>query len=133
MKPNRSEAYAAAGIPQREPFPDPLEDPELREVGRRLLALWETQQLLITLGEHGMAFFDTDGALTHSPAAARTIFDVSGAGDTAIAVYTLAVACGASGPEAMHLANAASGVAVAKLGTATVSPAELIAQFDPQP
>jgi D-beta-D-heptose 7-phosphate kinase/D-beta-D-heptose 1-phosphate adenosyltransferase len=132
MKPNRGEAYAAAGIPLREPFPPPLEDPELLEVGRRLQQKWETERLLITLGENGMALFDPDGSITHSPAFARKIFDVSGAGDTAIAVFTLALACGASGLEAMDLANAASGIAVGKLGTAIVSPEELVAEFEPR-
>ncbi len=130
MKPNRAEAYAAAGVSANEPFPDPQIDMELREVGRRLLRLWETDRLLITLGEQGMVLFEEDDAFSHSPAFARKIFDVSGAGDTAIAVFTLALASGAAGPEAMELANAASGIAVGKLGTATVTPDELLAQFE---
>ncbi len=129
MKPNRAEAYAAAGIVLREPFPDPQEDAELREAGRRLLREWSTERLLVTLGEQGMVLFEEDDAFFHSPAFARKIFDVSGAGDTAIAVFTLALASGASGREAMELANAASGIAVGKLGTATVTPEELLAQF----
>ena len=61
----------------------------------------------------------------HTPTRAKDVFDVSGAGDTAIAVLTLGLAAGATPAEAAELANRASGIAVGKLGTATVSPAEL--------
>jgi len=66
----------------------------------------------------------------HIPTKARQVFDVSGAGDTAIALFTLALCAGASAREAAELANHASAVVVAKLGTATVSREELIASFD---
>jgi D-glycero-beta-D-manno-heptose-7-phosphate kinase len=72
-----------------------------------------------------MLFGDPAGP-RHIPTCARAVFDVSGAGDTAIAVFTLALASGASGSEAAELANRASGVAVGKLGTATVTMAELL-------
>jgi len=70
----------------------------------------------------------TDGAIgTTIPTAAREVFDVSGAGDTALASLVLALAAGADLETAAHFANAASGVVVGKLGTATVTPAELVA------
>ena len=65
----------------------------------------------------------------HIPTVAREVFDVSGAGDTVIATFTLAVAAGASPVEAAILSNHAAGVVVGKLGTATVTPAELLASF----
>ena len=65
----------------------------------------------------------------HIPTVAREVFDVSGAGDTVIACFTLAVAAGASPVEAAILSNHAAGVVVGKVGTATVTPAELSASF----
>jgi D-beta-D-heptose 7-phosphate kinase/D-beta-D-heptose 1-phosphate adenosyltransferase len=65
----------------------------------------------------------------HAPTKAREVYDVSGAGDTAIAVFTLALAAGATGIEASEIANHAAGVVVGKLGTATLTPAELRASF----
>ena len=66
----------------------------------------------------------------HIPTKARQVFDVSGAGDTAIALFTLALICGATPLEAAEIANHASAVVVGKLGTATVSGDELIASFE---
>lgn len=129
VKPNRHEAFAAAGVPWSEPAADPLEDRALLEVGRILLEKWESEQLLITLSELGMLLLTKDGRLWHTPTRAREVFDVSGAGDTAIALYTLALCAGASPVEAAEIANHASGVVVGKLGTATLSPAELLESF----
>jgi D-beta-D-heptose 7-phosphate kinase/D-beta-D-heptose 1-phosphate adenosyltransferase len=86
--------------------------------------------LLITLGEQGMMLFDRNGGRHHIPTRARQVFDVSGAGDTAIALFTLALCCDATAHEAAEIANHASAVVVGKLGTATVTPEELIASFD---
>jgi D-glycero-beta-D-manno-heptose-7-phosphate kinase len=127
VKPNRAEAFLAAGLPPSEPVTPVLEDAPLLAAGRRLRELWNTGSLLITLGEHGMLLISGDAPPRHTPTRAREIFDVSGAGDTAIAVLTLALAAGGSPVEAAELANRASGVAVGKLGTATVTPAELAA------
>ncbi|HEY8901811.1 MAG TPA: PfkB family carbohydrate kinase [Chthoniobacterales bacterium] len=129
IKPNRSEAFAAAGVPNGEPADNPLEDAPLLEVGRRLLERWHVKQLLITLSEHGMILFDEGQPPYHTPTRAQEVFDVSGAGDTAISLYTLALAAGASAREAAEVANHASGIVVGKLGTATVSAEELIASF----
>jgi D-beta-D-heptose 7-phosphate kinase/D-beta-D-heptose 1-phosphate adenosyltransferase len=76
-----------------------------------------------------MLLFEGEAAPRHMPTRAQAIFDVSGAGDTAIAVLTLALSAGAQPAEAADLANRASGIAVGKLGTATVTAAELVATF----
>jgi D-beta-D-heptose 7-phosphate kinase/D-beta-D-heptose 1-phosphate adenosyltransferase len=129
IKPNRSEAFAAAGVPSGEAADDPLQDEPLLEVGRRLIERWQAKQLLITLSEHGMILFEDGQPPYHTPTRAQEVFDVSGAGDTAISLYTLALAAGASAQEAAEVANHASGIVVGKLGTATVSPAELVESF----
>ena len=72
------------------------EDQRLLEAGRRLLRLWKTASLLITLGEHGMLLLQDGQPPYHTPTRAKDVFDVSGAGDTAIAVFTLALAAGAT-------------------------------------
>ena len=125
VKPNRSEAFAAANVPWQEPESEPLTDRNLLEAGKRLLQRWEPDQLLITLGEQGMMLFRAGDKPHQIPPQAREIFDLSGAGDTAIALFTLALVCGATPLEAAEISNHASGVVVAKLGTATVTPAEL--------
>ena len=130
VKPNRHEAFAAAGIPWSEPSAHPLEDKQLLKVGETLLAKWDAEQLLITLSELGMMLFTKDGQRHHTPTRAREVFDVSGAGDTAIALYTLALCAGATPVEASEIANHASGVVVGKLGTATLTPEELLASFE---
>jgi D-beta-D-heptose 7-phosphate kinase/D-beta-D-heptose 1-phosphate adenosyltransferase len=129
IKPNRHEAFAAAGIPWSEPSAHPLEDKQLLQVGELLLAKWDTDQLLVTLSELGMLLLTRDGVRYHTPTRAREVFDVSGAGDTAIALYTLALCAGATPVEASEIANHASGVVVGKLGTATLTPDELLESF----
>jgi D-glycero-beta-D-manno-heptose-7-phosphate kinase len=128
VKPNRKEAFAAARMAD----PGEVSERELMAVlptlAEKLFAQWETQQLLITLGEHGMAWLDKTGVKPyHTPTRAQEVFDVSGAGDTAIALFTLALAAGASGADAAELSNIASGIVVGKIGTATVTPEELLA------
>ena len=123
IKPNRIEAYLAAGLPPAEGAA--LTDPVLLEMGNRLLSQWDCRLLLITLGEQGMLLFGDGYPPYHAPTRAKDVFDVSGAGDTAISVLAMALAAGAAPREAVDLANCASGIAVGKLGTATVSPAEL--------
>ncbi|MDQ3200130.1 MAG: PfkB family carbohydrate kinase [Verrucomicrobiota bacterium] len=130
VKPNRIEALHAAGLPATDPVDPPLEDKPLLTAGLRLLSAWDTEMLLITLGEQGMMLLERNQPPHHIPTKARQVFDVSGAGDTAIALFTLALCCGASPVEAAEIANHASAVVVAKLGTATVTPAELIASFE---
>jgi D-beta-D-heptose 7-phosphate kinase/D-beta-D-heptose 1-phosphate adenosyltransferase len=129
VKPNRHEAFAAAGLPWSEPSSHPIEDKQLLKVGETLLTKWDADQLLVTLSELGMMLFTKNGQRHHTPTRAREVFDVSGAGDTAIALYTLALCAGATPVEASEIANHASGVVVGKLGTATLTPAELLASF----
>ncbi|MFI0348234.1 MAG: bifunctional heptose 7-phosphate kinase/heptose 1-phosphate adenyltransferase [Chthoniobacterales bacterium] len=129
IKPNRSEAFAAAGIRWTPPVFPALEDQPLMAVGQRLLDRWKSHALLITLGEQGMMLFREGHAPYHTPTRAREIFDVSGAGDTAIALYTLGITAGATSEEAAEMANHASGIVVGKLGTAICSPEELMASF----
>lgn len=120
ITPNHQEAAEAAGIA--------IEDAEsLIEAGCRILGSIDCRAVLITRGEEGMTLFNGDGRVTHIPTVAREVYDVTGAGDTAIATLTLALAAGASFEEAAVLANHAAGVVVGKLGTATVSGAELLA------
>jgi len=130
IKPNRSEAFASAGLRPTEPVDPPTEDAPLLEAGRILSEKWDADNLLITLGEQGVLLFRHDAPPYHTPTRARQVFDVSGAGDTVIALYTLALSTGATPSEAAEIANHASGVVVGKLGTATVTPAELLASFE---
>ena len=81
--------------------------------------------VLMTLGEDGMALFEKNGRITKIPTAAREVYDVSGAGDTVVAVFGLALAAGAKMGEAALLSNMAAGLAVGKLGTATITLDEL--------
>jgi D-beta-D-heptose 7-phosphate kinase/D-beta-D-heptose 1-phosphate adenosyltransferase len=125
VKPNRVEAFLAAGMPPSDPMDPVLHDAPLLEAGRRLMDAWETASLLITLGEQGMLLLTPGAPPYHTPTRAKEVFDVSGAGDTAIAVFTLGLAAGANPIQAAELANRASGIVVGKLGTATVTAAEL--------
>jgi rfaE bifunctional protein kinase chain/domain len=129
IKPNRTEAFLAAGIPSSDPDTVPSQDADLKHAGETLLKKWETENVLITLGEHGMMLFQAKETPHYIPTKAREVFDVSGAGDTAIALFTLSLACGATPTEAADIANHASAVVVSKLGTATVTRDELIASF----
>lgn len=117
ITPNKKETEAASGIPL-ESFSD------LRRAARRLLETAESKALLVTLGEAGMALFEGDQVF-EIETAAREVFDVTGAGDTVIAVFTLAAAAGAPLYEAALLANHAAGVVVGKVGTAAVYPEDL--------
>jgi bifunctional ADP-heptose synthase (sugar kinase/adenylyltransferase) len=98
-------------------------------VGNKLLKEWDLDHLLITLGEHGMILFNGNQPPYHAPARGREVYDLSGAGDTAIALFTLALVSGATPIEAAEISNHASSVVVAKLGTATVTPEELLESF----
>ncbi|MCK9995813.1 MAG: D-glycero-beta-D-manno-heptose-7-phosphate kinase [Candidatus Krumholzibacteria bacterium] len=102
----------------------------LKSAGAKLLERTEAEAVLITRGEHGMALFQKDGGEFHLETEATTVYDVTGAGDTVIAVYTTALAGGASFAEAADLANHAAGLAVRELGTATVTSAQLAASLN---
>jgi rfaE bifunctional protein kinase chain/domain len=125
IKPNRIEAFHAAGMRLTPPIDPALDDEPLLRAARALQQSWHPTSLLVTLGEQGMLLFEADAPPYHIPTRAKEVFDVSGAGDTAIAVLTLALISGATPREASDLANLAAGIVVGKLGTATVTAEEL--------
>ena len=130
VTPNRSEAFAAAGMTNTPALDDVLADAPLLKCGEKLLRQWQPENLLITLGEHGMCLFRRGQRPHHIPTFAQEVFDVSGAGDTAIAALVLALATGANAVEAAEIANHAAGIVVGKVGTATCTADELLASFD---
>ena len=98
----------------------------LREAGRMLLRKSGAENVLITRGAHGLSLFSSDGTYFDLPAHPVEVFDGTGAGDTTITTLTLALAAGATPPEAVTLANAAGAVVVRKLGVATATRAEIL-------
>jgi rfaE bifunctional protein kinase chain/domain len=133
----RLHTYAKAGISAATPNEAEIEEQhhttigqdieQLARAGRATLAAMKLQSLLITRGRHGVALFGADDQLTQIPVhGSDQAVDVTGAGDTVLAAYTLALACGASPLEAAHIANIAGGLVVMKRGTATVSREELL-------
>lgn len=127
VKPNRSEAFASAGMEDfnRDEGVDPLTDEPLLQTGHMLLEKWACHQILLTLGEQGMLVFTEGIDPVHIPARAREVFDVSGAGDTAIAIYTLGLCAGLEAPVAAAISNLASSIVVGKLGTTPIEKEEL--------
>ncbi len=122
ITPNEREASEISGVA--------IHDEEtLVDAGRSLVERFGCPYALITRGENGMVLFEPD-RIHWIPASAREVFDVTGAGDTVIATLALGGASGASMLEAAWLANYAAGIAVGKIGTATVSPAEIAATLD---
>lgn len=130
VTPNRKEAFELADLPDDTKNADPFADKNLMLVADRLLRELRPALLLITLGELGMLLCQHGQKPFHIPTIAQEVFDVSGAGDTVIATFTLAVAAGASPVEAAILSNHAAGIVVGKVGTATTAPEELIGSFD---
>jgi rfaE bifunctional protein kinase chain/domain len=120
VAPNAHEAATATGIPI-------VDDASLEAAGARLLERLGCRYVVITRGEHGMALFGREGERLQVASVARTVFDVSGAGDTVVAMLTLALAAGAPIGQATQLANYAAGAVVEKLGTATASASEILA------
>lgn len=129
ITPNRKEAFELANLPDETRNFDPLADRNLMQVVQNLLANLRPALLLITLGELGMLVCQRDQAPIHIPTVAQEVFDVSGAGDTVIASFTVAIAAGASPLEAAIISNHAAGIVVGKIGTATVTAEELVASF----
>jgi len=105
---------------------------EIAAGAAQLIEAADAQAILITRSEKGMTLVERGGAVTSVPALAREVFDVSGAGDTVIATLALAHAGGRTLVQAMHIANAAAGVVVSKLGTATVNIAEVMHELAAQ-
>jgi D-glycero-beta-D-manno-heptose-7-phosphate kinase len=122
ITPNLKEAWQALGVP-----PVPYSEKSVRALGWELVDKHQLPLLLITLGEHGMALFESHGRrFSHLETAAQKVYDVTGAGDTVISAFTAAMAAGASPFEAAFLANHAAGITVGELGTATVSAQALL-------
>ncbi|NTV29360.1 MAG: D-glycero-beta-D-manno-heptose-7-phosphate kinase [Candidatus Omnitrophica bacterium] len=101
----------------------------VQKTGVGLLKYLDIESLLITLGEGGMCLFEAGKEPLHIPTRAREVFDVSGAGDTVISVFTLALAAGAQKKQAADIANHAAGIVVGKMGAASVGPEELAASL----
>ena len=129
ITPNRKEAFELAGLEDNTRADNPMQDQSLLRVAEKLLQDLQAALLLITLGDHGMLLCQRKQKPFHIPTVAQEVFDVSGAGDTVIATFTAAVAAGASPIEAAVLSNHAAGVVVGKIGTATVTPDELVSSF----
>ncbi|MGD9330687.1 MAG: D-glycero-beta-D-manno-heptose-7-phosphate kinase [Desulfobacterales bacterium] len=118
MTPNRKEASLAAGV-------DITSDASLEKAAHRIMTTVGLEKLLITLGQDGMALFESGAPTYRIATRARQVFDVSGAGDTVISVLGLALGLGASFQEATVMANAAAGIVVGKVGTAPIGIDEL--------
>jgi rfaE bifunctional protein kinase chain/domain len=122
LTPNLAEAEHAAGLT--------LDGPgSLETAAALLLQKTAARALLVTRGKDGMSLFHPPEAPVHVPARAREVFDSTGAGDTVVAAFTMALLCGFSLPHATYLANAAAGIVVGKIGTAVVTPEELHASL----
>jgi len=119
VKCNRREAEAIMGAELQNAA-------DIEQAGRRILSDLGASSVIITRGSEGMSLISTDGGCLHIPAANRSeVFDVTGAGDTVIAVTTLALAAGLEITESAYLANFAAGLVVRKLGNATPTVEEL--------
>jgi len=130
ITPNRKETFELAGLPDETRQANPLADKNLMLAAERLLNELRPAVLLVTLGELGMLLCQRGQKPFHIPTVAQEVFDVSGAGDTVIATFTLAIAAGASPLEAAILSNHAAGIVVGKIGTATTTPEELLKSFE---
>jgi D-glycero-beta-D-manno-heptose-7-phosphate kinase len=130
ITPNRKEAFQLAEVDDVTRHQNPLEDKNLRLTANRLLRRLRPALLMITLGDQGMLLCQKGSRPVHIPTVAQEVFDVSGAGDTVIASFTLAIAAGASPQEAALFSNYAGGIVVGKQGTATVTKKELLASLE---
>lgn len=119
LTPNRAELAEATGLPV-----DTTEN--LVTAARGLCRDLGVGAVLVTRSGEGMTLVQSDGAVHHQPAQTREIADVTGAGDTVAATLTLALACNAPLPVAMHVANAAAGVVVGRHGTAIASVHDIV-------
>jgi D-glycero-beta-D-manno-heptose-7-phosphate kinase len=118
ITPNKSEAARAVKT-------DIDDEETLVEVGQTLRQMLGCQAVLLTRGAEGMSLFEQSGQITHLATVGKAVYDVTGAGDTVVAAFALSLAAGASLTECANIANHAAGVVVGKVGTATVTLAEL--------
>lgn len=116
MTPNRKEAKECLGMERAT---------NMEEVGKELKEKLKLDNLLLTRSEEGMSLFIED-KIVNIPTFAKEVYDVTGAGDTVISVFTLAAASGVSWHEAAKIANTAAGVVVGKMGTSTVTKDEIL-------
>jgi rfaE bifunctional protein kinase chain/domain len=120
LTPNHHEAGRFLGLNLKS-------DEEVEEAGREIIRRLDARMALITRGEKGMSLVESpDMRCRHFPTRAREVFDVTGAGDTVISIFTLAMICGATTEEAVHLSNTGAGIVVGKIGAATVQVEDLI-------
>lgn len=124
LTPNKKEAALASGI-------EIINESTLREAGNKILESVGLDQLLITCGKEGMVLFGQNRAPFNIRADARQVYDVSGAGDTVLAILGLAIASGCSLEDSVTLANTAAGMVVGKVGTAAISRKEMVAALKP--
>ncbi|MCX7353874.1 MAG: D-glycero-beta-D-manno-heptose-7-phosphate kinase [Alphaproteobacteria bacterium] len=125
LTPNRAELAAATGMPVGT-------DEEIGAAAGKLIAECALESLLVTRGADGMTLFARGGEVTHLPAEAREVFDVSGAGDTVVAMLAAALAAGVTLPDAARLANVAAGIVVGKTGTAVATADEVFTALHTQ-
>lgn len=126
ITPNLGEALAAAGVGEK--------SAELLDrAGAALVRRAGGSAVLITRGEAGMSLFVAGRPPLHLPTVAREVYDVTGAGDTVVAVLGVALATGAALPQAARLANAAAGIVVGEFGTVPVARDQLLAALDAPP
>jgi len=123
ITPNHYEAAQAVGMKVKD-------NESILKIGRVLLKKLKCEGVLVTLGENGMQLFQKNGASTHIPTVAQEVYDVSGAGDTVISVFTLALALGVNMKDAAYISNIAAGVVVGKVGIAVVTQKELIERLN---
>lgn len=120
LTPNTKESIEGMRV-----LPAPRSDEEMVSLGKKIVKKLNTRSLLLTRGEKGMMIFEKGGRVQTLPAHAREVFDVTGAGDTVISVFSLARAVGAPLFEAAALANYAASIVVGKLGTQVATKDEL--------
>ncbi len=118
ITPNKKELAFGAGMTI-------ASEADLCEAAGRIFDMLGCRMILATRGAEGMSLFESREKVTHIPTAAKTVFDVTGAGDTVISVFTLASASGATPVEAAAIANIAAGIVVGEIGAATVGFEEL--------
>jgi D-beta-D-heptose 7-phosphate kinase/D-beta-D-heptose 1-phosphate adenosyltransferase len=119
LTPNRKEAQTASGVAI-------VDEASLHKAGHSLCDELALETLVLTRSEEGMSLFFRDGRDEHMATEAREVFDVSGAGDTVLCLIGVGLAAGLSMQEAAWVSNVAAGIVVAKIGTSTVSPDEIL-------
>ena len=122
ITPNHYEAAQAVGIKVKDAD-------SIARIGKALLNKLKCEAVLMTRGEDGMQLFEKNGRVTHIPTFAQDVFDVSGAGDTVIGTFTLALAAGASMIDAARISNTAAGIVVGKVGIAVSTQEEILTRI----